>query len=949
MDADGQHVVRSARQLLSVAFFVHGVKGLRKSLMVEAGLPVAMLRPHPDTPHNGHADGTLFTLNTPGAAARLLAHEHVMRGTAAAATPARRASAADIRRMMCGDLANADARRALLLRLIGENEAARMLKLREGAVMASAARADAAAAAAVASWEMHLLAECIHDGVTNIRDASPVTLARARRRFAAALAAPPARDPLLLFQGATDVFFARCRRALDWVLLHFGRESPHQTVKVGDQHMPRIDLCAPAEAIFREYDAFMQRHNETALSRSSFLRHVILPQMKLITRKTCLCSHCEDGREAIQALTELLSELPADIVDADTVLALRARLSALESDLRTYSTAVCAKLEEDELDAEMLNGKLRFSDLLEEPVAALDGLGDAIDAAAQQAPDPDAVGDWLTSMRTHASAVDKYKRHLLGRSWQNVRQRQKRSLLEVKFAAGIRAVMIIVDFKAKQPAKTGLRERQSEHWDNSTISIIGFVIIWWDGSCFRREYIDYVSDDTQQDAVWTANAVRELAKDLAGRGFHEMMVDSDNAYHFHNNYVFSDIVPSFVRSLQLRNFAWGYCEPGEGKDEADGHFGACAVAWVQRGGELSGTCGAGVIGKASEEYVIRHGVLNGINDWVKCISGLSATGLSVTARAIVIDRSGVDTTRWKWENINAYKEFRLRSDWLSFADSCPSPEELMRGSWLVRDYTGNGDLQPLTAGAFTTGWLPMSAEESIDLLTVAMQRPGRNGAPGQSRMELLPKLIGVGGLITDSSRFGEKGSLLYTSAVFVLKHLLMHGYTPAERKAAAVGAQTTPHTLAAAIVQVEARRRRATHAATTVSGARGGAGAAGAATGARGGDGAAGAAAGAAAAAAAVGSVNAAARNVAATASNVAATRSVGMMPQTLSGRAAVGLSEEARARVRAAVAMAAEGASIDCVVRATLRGVLGGDVPAHPDAQAQRAPLPALEYGDEL
>ena len=43
------------------------------------------------------------------------------------------------------------------------------------------------------------------------------------------------------------------------------------------------------------------------------------------------------------------------------------------------------------------------------------------------------------------------------------------------------------------------------------------------------------------------------------------------------------------------------------------------------------------------------------------------------------------------------------------------------------------------------------------------------------------------------------------------------------------------------------------------------------------------------------------------------------------------------------------KGASIDCVIRATLRGVLGGDVPAHPDAQAQRAPLQALEYGDEL
>jgi hypothetical protein len=209
--------------------------------------------------------------------------------------------------------------------------------------------------------------------------------------------------------------------------------------------------------------------------------------------------------------------------------------------------------------------------------------------------------------------------------------------------------------------------------------------------------------------------------------------------------------------------------------------------------------GAGVMGRAFEEYVARHRTLNGVDDFVKCISGMTATGLPVKARAISIDRTGVETTRWKWEGINSYKEFTLRANWLSFAPSCESPEELMRGSWLVRDYTGNGELQALTAGAFTTGWLSVGADAAVDLLTAALQRPGHNGAPGISRLELLPKLIGVGGLITESSRFGDKGNAAYTSAVFVLKHLLTHGYTDAERKAAAVGAQTTPHKLAAAI------------------------------------------------------------------------------------------------------------------------------------------------------
>jgi len=586
VDADGEAVVRSAEQLLAVSFFTK-VYNLRSSLMVEAGLPVVMLRPHPDTPHDGHGAGTLFTLNTPGAAARLLAHEHVLRGTAAASTPAQLAHAANIRRMMCGDLANADARRALLVSLIGRAHASRLLKLRAGALAASLSRAEAATAVALAAWEAHLLGECLHDGVANIWDASPVTLARARRRFAAALAAAPARDPLLLFRGASDVFSARCRQALDWVLLHFGRESPYQTVKVGDQYMPRIDLCATDEAIWREYATFMEEQGVAALSRSSFLRHVILPQMKLITRKTCLCSHCEDGREAIEALVELLSasQLPAEFVDSaamDSVPALRARVAALEPDLRAYAIAVSAQLEEDALDAETFTGKLRFCDLLAVPVSSLDGLGDAIDAAAQEAADPDAFGDWLTSMRTHASAVEQYKRHLLGRSWQNVRQKQKRSLLEDKFDAGIRAVHVIVDYKAKQPKKTDQRERQSDHWNNSSISIIGFVLSWWDGSSLQREYLDYVSEDTVQDAVWTANAFTLLATDLVGRDFVEMMVDSDNAYHFHNNYVFSHIVFELVRALRLRGFTWQFCEPGEGKDEADGHFGACVSARVRQ-------------------------------------------------------------------------------------------------------------------------------------------------------------------------------------------------------------------------------------------------------------------------------------------------------------------------------------------------------------------------------
>ena len=330
-----------------------------------------------------------------------------------------------------------------------------------------------------------------------------------------------------------------------------------------------------------------------------------------------------------------------------------------------------------------------------------------------------------------------------------------------------------------------------------------------------------------------------------------------------------------------------------------------------------------------------------------------STGLNVKARVITIDRSGVDTTRWKWESINSYKEFVLRPEWLAFAEACSSQEELMRGSWFVRNYTGNGDPQPLTAGAFTTGWLSVSPEEAVELLTAALQRPGNNGAPGHSRMALLPKLIGVGGLITDSSRLGGRSTEAYIDAVFVLKHLLTHGYTAAERTAAAVGGQTTPHTLAAAIVQLEARRRRAatTSACATAAAAAAAAPAPDAAPAAATPAAAAAAGGGVAAAGAAAAVGFARTSRLAATNNTTVPTGSIGTGPHPLLSRAVNRLSADALARVRAAVAAAGEGAGPDEVARiasAALRTVLA-DVPAHLDEPMPRTEQPVYEYGDEL
>jgi hypothetical protein len=173
--------------------------------------------------------------------------------------------------------------------------------------------------------------------------------------------------------------------------------------------------------------------------------------------------------------------------------------------------------------------------------------------------------------------------------------------------------------------------------------------------------------------------------------------------------------------------------------------------------------------------------------------------------------------------------------------------------------------------------------------------------------------------------------------MFVLKHLMTHGYTAADRKVAAVGAQQTPHTLAAAIVQLEYRRKLAASAATAASAAAATAAALGA-------DATVGSAAGGTAAASG-------ATVVAFSSAPAASTPTpAGLVPQPLLGRGVAGLSEDARARVRAAVAAAAkEGASPEEVLRAAMHSVLGHVPTAHADALPPRAVQPPLDYGDGL
>ena len=236
------------------------------------------------------------------------------------------------------------------------------------------------------------------------------------------------------------------------------------------------------------------------------------------------------------------------------------------------------------------------------------------------------MNTWLEEVYAVVAKLNLYKRHLAGRSWQNARAPQRLQRVRELCKAGRKAFDITLDYKEKVEEVHNAMEEQSDHWRNGVISMLGCHITTFIDDEPVVYVLDLLSEDTLQDSIWTHNGLLRLVSFLVekfGR-VDDLVFKSDNGSHYHNSYLFSVTLPMIASMLGLKSLQWNFCEPGEGKDVCDGHFGVAGRAF--RAASLSGKV-MGVQGHVD--------VLNALND-------NTSRPYTVTAEPITIDRTSTD-------------------------------------------------------------------------------------------------------------------------------------------------------------------------------------------------------------------------------------------------------------------------------------------------------------------
>ena len=268
-------------------------------------------------------------------------------------------------------------------------------------------------------------------------------------------------DPAMLFLG--DDPLSKKKEGLNFVLDSFTREVPGQNVRVGDRHVPLLSLTAEKQTIWRLYK---EQFGANALGRTSFKYYCFLPQMRTLKLRTCLCTHCESGKQACESgkqacerLEVLLTDEMVDTVVSAQLNAVKECAANLQYALLQYEHAVTQRVEEDPLD-NSLRGNLTRSDLLEIKVAGLDDILPACETASS---DP-AACEWLAKVRSCVAEIKSYERHLCGKAVQNTRQKQMQSALRDAYDRGEFIVAIVIDYKEKLPSTHKRDEVQGDYW-----------------------------------------------------------------------------------------------------------------------------------------------------------------------------------------------------------------------------------------------------------------------------------------------------------------------------------------------------------------------------------------------------------------------------------------------------------------------------------------------------
>lgn len=130
--------------------------------------------------------------------------------------------------------------------------------------------------------------------------------------------------------------------------------------------------------------------------------------------------------------------------------------------------------------------------------------------------------------------------------------------------------IVVMDFKQNFKIGGGPVEKSQSFYNKSSISCLGFCVIYKVRGKVDRKYYNYLSEVITHDSYYVINCLRSLEKDNLEK-FSKIHFWSDNAGHFRSeelrNYILLDIPTRNYTTSQ--NFFVEY----HGKSDIDGHFG----------------------------------------------------------------------------------------------------------------------------------------------------------------------------------------------------------------------------------------------------------------------------------------------------------------------------------------------------------------------------------------
>ncbi|CAG9461195.1 unnamed protein product [Pedinophyceae sp. YPF-701] len=179
-----------------------------------------------------------------------------------------------------------------------------------------------------------------------------------------------------------------------------------------------------------------------------------------------------------------------------------------------------------EVDVEALENTVDI-DGLRRDLSADEVSGDGADAHAR--------GVYNAEVEQCLAAMERFRRHLF--VWAFQLERHRHHVHTMTHGDCI----LVIDFKEKLQAEMRVRERQSDRWKNSSVSMLNITILWVDTAGERHtQHVNFLSGlDTKQDAEWVHSAFAQLPTVLREVGlkpddYTRIKGWSDNGSHFHN-------------------------------------------------------------------------------------------------------------------------------------------------------------------------------------------------------------------------------------------------------------------------------------------------------------------------------------------------------------------------------------------------------------------------------